>query len=69
MNLCREILGLKWFITGHQKKIEIRLLAIAQEQIFADRGVVTKGTINLFTGFHSHSSFMVNTLILNAKLI
>ena len=48
MDLCREILGLKWFITGHQKKIEIRLLAIAQEQIFADRGVVAKGVVLLY---------------------
>ena len=51
--LDKEILGLKWFITGHQKKIEIRLLTIAQEQIFADRGVVAKGAVNFFTGFHT----------------
>ena len=65
MDLRREIFCLKRFIARHQKKIKIRLLTIAQEQIFADRGVVAKGVVNFFAGFHSHSSLMVNTLILN----
>ena len=56
-----NFLGLEFFVSGKKEKVEVGLLAIAEEQVLADDSV--QDFVYIFAGFDGHESFVVDSLI------
>lgn len=65
--LGRYFLCLKLLVAWQEQQIEVRFLAVAEKQVFADYCI--KHFIHIFTSFNGHQSFMVNPLIRHLKCI
>ena len=56
-----NFLGFEFFVSGKKEKVEVGLLAIAEEQVLADDSV--QDFVYIFAGFDGHESFVVDSLI------
>jgi hypothetical protein len=67
MNLCRELLRLEFFVSGHHEKIESGLLAIAEKEVLADQNV--EHSVDLVAGFHIVRSRVIGALVGNLQVV